>query len=120
MTGISAARSSIGIFGDGNGATGARPSGVPGRIAATILGCAGLTSANRSIAKAFEGLIAALNVGTFMWWEPNGESRLMNGDSSSNHPDHTSRTPVQAMKYRHKSNPALFVETPNNILGCDR
>jgi hypothetical protein len=44
---------------------------------------------------------------------------LLNGDSSSNHPDHTSRTPVQAMKYRHKSNPALFVGTPKNHTGCD-
>ena len=76
MTEIAAARSSIGISGDGNGATGARPSGVPGCVGAPILDCTGLSSANRSIAKPFDGLIAALNGGTFIGREPIGESRL--------------------------------------------
>lgn len=74
MTGIAAARPSIGISGDGNGATGARARGVPGCVGAPILGCAGLPSANRSIARALKGLIVAPDGGMFIGREPNGES----------------------------------------------
>ena len=75
MTEIAAARSSIGISGDGNGATGVRPSGVPGCVGALILFCTGLPLVNRSVAEAFNDLIAAPNGGPIMGWEPNGESR---------------------------------------------
>ena len=30
-----------------------------------------------------------------------------------------SRTPMQAMKDRHKSHPNLFVKSPRNLPGCD-
>jgi hypothetical protein len=76
MNGIAAARSSIGIAGDEIGAIGARRSGVPDRVGAFILCCPGLTLVNRSVAEAFNGLIAAPNGDNFMGRESNGESRI--------------------------------------------
>ena len=70
------ARPSAGVAVDGRGVSGARRSGVLRCAEAPILGFAGLALANRSVAKAFHGLIAALNVGTFMGREQNGESRV--------------------------------------------
>jgi hypothetical protein len=44
---------------------------------ATILSCAGLPSADRSVARAFNGLIAASDGGMVIGRKPNGESRFM-------------------------------------------
>jgi len=76
MNEIAAARSSIGISGDGKGVSGARRSGIPRCVEPPILGFAGLASDNRSIAGALNALIAALCVGMFMRQETNGESRM--------------------------------------------
>ena len=76
MTGTEA-KSSKGISGEGNGATSARPNSLPGCVGAPILGCAGLPSAKRRIAKAVNGLISAPSGGTLIGWEPNGESRII-------------------------------------------
>lgn len=77
MTAIAAARSSTGMSGDGNGATGARPSGVSGCVGALILFWKDLPLVNRSVAEAFNDLIGAPNGGTIMGWEPNWKSPKM-------------------------------------------
>ncbi len=90
MTGTSATRSSMGVAVDGRDVSGARRKGGLRRFETSILGLAGLPSANRSVARALNGLIIALNVGTVRgkgvkWGIPvntnsNRESWLTNPD----------------------------------------